>query len=121
MEGEVVVLLDITLYEERDLHVARFRELGLTAYGQTKDEAVTALKKMFNVFIRTYRDSGQLEMRLDEVRTRWWYRGEYPADKGYPPVEDTNLLVGQQPSDQPVVRVARELTDQPVPQFAIAA
>ena len=91
---KVVVTTPLTLvrHRERELVAARFRELGLTAYGRTESEAVLALKRLFNKFVRSYRESGQIEARLDQVGAKWYWADEYPDT--LPPFEDTNELFG---------------------------
>ena len=89
----VVVLekASVLSHSESNLFAARFENLGLTAYGQTESEAVLELKKLFNKFVRTYREAGQLECRLDQTGVEWYWADEYPADK--PPFEDTNATL----------------------------
>lgn len=78
---------------------ARFEQLGLTAYGNSKEEAVTSLKKMFNKFIHAYRSEGQLEQRLNQLGVEWCWAKDYPTESQ--PFEDTNpgaARVGHSPS-----------------------
>lgn len=90
----VVVTTPLTLvrHMDREVVAARFRELGLTAYGRTEFEAVLALKRLFNKFVRSYRASGQIEARLNQVNVTWYWADEYPQD--LPPYEDTTGLFG---------------------------
>lgn len=90
----VVVATPLTLirHRDRDVVAARFRELGLTAYGRTESEAVLALKRLFNKFVRSYRESGQIEARLNQVGAKWYWADEYPDT--LPPFEDTDELFG---------------------------
>lgn len=94
----VVVTTPLTLvhHRKREVVAARFRELGLTAYGRTEFEAVLALKRLFNKFVHTYRESGQIEARLEQVGVRWYWADEYPDT--LPPFEDTNELLETAPS-----------------------
>ena len=92
-EREVVVLVSLTLqkHREREVVAARLKELGLTAYGDTGEEARDAVKALFNKFINEYRDSGLLAKRLDHVGVDWYWRDEYPESSG-PTVEDTSQI-----------------------------
>ena len=88
----VTVNLDLARHTERDFVAARFRELGLTAYGRTEADAILAVKKLFNKFIRSYRESGQLERRLEQAGVEWYWADEHTAARSS--YEDTNLLPG---------------------------
>ena len=92
VDRQVVVMAKLSLvhHAERELVAARFRKLGLTAYGRTDSEAVLALKRLFNKFVRSYRASGQTQMRLAQAGVEWHWADEYPEDA--PPFEDTNDL-----------------------------
>lgn len=80
---KVVVLLTPSVYchGESGVHAARFEKLGLSAYGNSEDEAMQTLKRLFNKFVRTYRASGQLEIRLKQANVEWYlaskFEGEY--------------------------------------------
>ena len=88
----VVVLENANLlrHGELGLFAARFEKLGLTAYGHTESEAVLELKKLFNKFVRVYREAGQIETRLEQAGVEWYWADEYPSDM--PPFEDTNEM-----------------------------
>ena len=90
---KVVVISPVTTFLDSDweLHVARFRELGLTSYGKTEDAALRRLKKNFREFIHVLRKNGVLEETLDKLNVRWYWADEYPVDG--PEYEDTNALV----------------------------
>lgn len=47
-------LIVILYHHERKTYVARAPSLGLTAYGDTKDEAVDKLQRMFIGLLRTW-------------------------------------------------------------------
>ena len=102
----VVVTAPLTVYVESDREVtaARFRVLGLTAYGKDREEAVSTLKRMFNKMIHAYRDRGQLEMQLTALGVEWCRAKDYPLDS--PPYENTN--------DQPLAAA----TSSPLPKQA---
>ena len=86
-EGQVVINIHcVTRYDdERDLHVARFPGLGLTARGKTEEEAMTHCKQLLSKFARSYRSVGQLEERLVQSGVEWWWLADYP--KTYPEPE----------------------------------
>ena len=88
----VVVLTAMTFYDHKteDIVAARFEELGLTAYGRTRPEAVLACKKLFNKFIHTHRNRGDIGKRLDKAGVEWYWSDEYPEDR--PEYENTNRL-----------------------------
>ena len=78
-----VVICKVTMaYNEKaQLHAARFAELGLTSFGDTPQQAVQRLKKLFKTFIHTQRELGVLEQRLNELEVEWYWHDEYPAEK----------------------------------------
>lgn len=80
---KVIVLFtpQIKAHRERKLFVARCRELGLTAYGTTPDEAVYSLKHLFQTFISRQRKLGRLEELLTKAKVKWFRESEY---KGKP-------------------------------------
>ena len=86
----VVVTVPLTIYRSnrRPIVAARFEQLGLTAYGTSREEAVATLKNMFNRFIHAYRRVGQLEQRLNQLGVEWCWAKDYPT--GSPPFENTN-------------------------------
>ena len=91
-DGKVLVILTLSVarYENRDIVVARFEALGLTAYGRTEAYAVFVLKRMFNAFIRKHREWGNVEDRLNRARVAWCWDKERPPGLQY---EDTDDLV----------------------------
>ena len=92
---------------QAELHAARFEDLGLTAYGATPDEAVAALKRMFNTFIHAHRRLGSLEDTLNQLGVNWYWADEYPSN--CPPYENTN--------DDREERVRRALGDSGAPSW----
>ena len=82
IEEKIVVLLTPSIYHHKDsgVRAARFEKLGLTAYGHSEDEALQSLKKLFNKFVRTYRASGQLGERLDQVSVEWHLAKDFEGD-----------------------------------------
>ena len=86
----VVVNLTCVLYVHKDdgLIAARCKELGLTAYGYSNEEATQNFKQLFNRCIRTYREQGKLADVLDRSGLQWCWESDYPADA--PAYEDTD-------------------------------
>jgi hypothetical protein len=64
-----------------EVHCVRIRGLGLTAYGDTREEAVAHLRKMFATFVELNRRSGTLEERLNKSKLQWCYESEYEGSK----------------------------------------
>ena len=54
------------------IFVSRSRELGLTGYGNTVEEAEGNRIELLKKFISTYSSSGQMETRLDQAGVKWW-------------------------------------------------
>ena len=86
----VVVVEDLYDHQGTGQVAARYEVLGLTAYGQTKEEASAALKKLFNQDVNYYRGKGLLEERLELLGIEWYWENEYPTDRL--PYEDTAEL-----------------------------
>ena len=97
----VVVLTPMSFYrhKSRDVFAARFKALGLTAYGYTKDESIAACKKLFNKFIHGHRERGTLVEILNRCSVEWYWVDEYPASK--PEFDNTNLLTSARPASPP--------------------
>ena len=92
-ERQVVVNISCIIqhHSEDNVFAARFKQLGLTGYGDTEEEAVDNCKRLFNRFIRTYRATGKLAEVLNRATVEWHWRDEYPDDR--PAFEDTNELI----------------------------
>ena len=90
MEGRVVVIVSLAVFQhdERGIFAARFRELGLTSYGYSIPAAEESLKRLFNTFVRSHREMGRLEERLNEMDVEWHWEEEYSD-----PYEDTSDTV----------------------------
>ena len=72
-------------HNREDIFAARYRELGLTAYGRTHDGALASLKRLLRTCIRTHRTKGTLERFLDDhvdgaSGSSWCWESEYPGD-----------------------------------------
>ena len=91
-EDTVVVTSSLDLYKgsSKPYIVARLVDLGLTAYGDTEEECMDALKRLFNKFIHTYRENGQLVKRLNQAGVDWQWEKDYPTDA--PSYENTNAV-----------------------------
>ena len=78
-DGQVVVILKrhLSWHEGLGAWVARYRELGLTAYGPEKQDASDSLARMFTRFVQEYRKRGTLHDRLDKAGVTWCLREEY--------------------------------------------
>ncbi len=86
MSRVVVLLAPVYLHNsESAIFAARFRSLGLTAYGDTREEALAVLKRLFSFFVRKRREDGTLESFLDKSGVEWYPEERYPQGKG--PVE----------------------------------
>ena len=76
----VVVVTKATTVELQtpdEVFAARFRKLGLTAYGHTRADALDNLKRLFNRFIHGHRREGTLVSRLESAGVEWSWADEY--------------------------------------------
>ena len=94
----VVVVTKATMVklEKRDIFAARFKQLGLTAYGHNKSEALNNLKQLFNRFIHAHRKAGTLVACLEQVGVAWSWADEYAGT-----YEDTNQPDQGEPEQPP--------------------
>ena len=90
----VVVMANLSLVRHRDedIVIARFEDLGLSAWGHSESQAVVFLKRLFHKFVHVTRRDGRLEERLNSLGVQWYWADQYPAD--LPRFEDTNALFG---------------------------
>ena len=81
----VVVATPLERKHTRDnkIFVCRMRELGLTAYGNTPEEAETKVKRMFATWVGLNRESGTLESCLNESKLSWWHENNYDGATPY--------------------------------------
>lgn len=110
----VVTTIEYGRHPEDAVHTARFRALGLTAYGRTREEARRNFCSLFRSFIQDTRELGQLEVQLDRAGVAWQVVAEY--EKSGRPYFDLDTLAwsgGRVPG-----RVA---PDQSAPLAALAA
>ena len=120
-DGRVAVNIccSIRFDEEEDNFVAHFTDLGLVARGYTEEEAINNCKQLFNKYVRSYRQYGQLEKRLNQSGAKWWWLEEYPVDSPEP--ENTDLLMSNHPTDpKREIYTMNALTEKPR-EFAVAA
>lgn len=82
--GRIVIETSISweAWDNWDYMAARIRELGLTAYGRTKDEARTAVKHLFHEFITMHRELGDLDVHLKEIGIVGHSETEYQQRSG---------------------------------------
>ena len=82
----VVVLVSPKMLTQRatGTHAARILPLGLTAYGKTRDEAMSKVKRMLVSAVAAHRELGTLELWLEHSGLNWFWEDEY---KGALPVE----------------------------------
>lgn len=90
-ERRVVVLVSAKMLtnSETGRHAARILELGLTAYGETADEALRKVKRMYASVVQAHRELGMLEDWLNRTGLNWFWEDEY---KGAIPVEDADKV-----------------------------
>ena len=81
-EEMVVVYLPMRylVNNKKDLYATRIRELGLTAYGSTKDEAAQKIKRMFAAYVAVHRKRGILQEKLDKSKLRWSWLKDWEGD-----------------------------------------
>ena len=100
-QSRVIVVVKEELYTHRASGVvaARYCSMGLTAYGDTTDDASNKLKKMFNQEVNYYREKGLLSDRLERLGVEWYWEDEYPSDR--PAYENTDEYVSEESSASP--------------------
>ena len=86
MAGKVVVVMPLEYrHNKREKMVAvRIPGLGLTAYSDNVEDAVSKLKLMFGTFVELHRKHDSLEKRLNKSGLMWCCADEYNGSK---PVE----------------------------------
>ena len=67
----VVATVEYRQFPKDGLHAARFRPLGLTAYGQSREDARHNFLTLFRTFVEDTRELGQLETQLDRAGVTW--------------------------------------------------
>ena len=119
-ERQVVVEVTVsTIYvEEIEAWTARIRKLGITAYKQTKDEAVQVAKDMFAERVQVHREIGNLEVWLNRFDVDWSWRDQYA---GALEVEDVSIKNPSPPASPPSPREAPVNAPLDNGQFAMAA
>lgn len=77
----VVIVSPENLHDrETSTFAARINSLGLTAYGNTQEEASSRLKAMFASAVETRRTRGSLTRWLDGSGLEWYWLDEYQGD-----------------------------------------
>jgi hypothetical protein len=81
-QEKVVVVLPMRylVNAKKDMYAARIRDLGLTAYGSTKEEAKQKVKRMFAAYVAAHRKRGTLKKRLDESKLDWCWLKDWEGD-----------------------------------------
>ena len=90
----VVMKPDLLIHKEEKLVVARFKPLGLTAYGSTPHEATQALKHAYYLLITHLRKMGNLQSCLEKSGVQWQYENDYLKEGK--PYEDTTPKDGSE-------------------------
>ena len=57
------------------LFAARLPALGLTGYGETKEEALRSCRSLYGTFVQTYRSRNMFPSVLDRASVKWAYTG----------------------------------------------
>lgn len=71
-------------HKSKDLVVARIKELGLTGYGTTGEEATRSVRGLFKTFVEHHRRQGTLEEILNKSGLVWFWERDYPpSEKPY--------------------------------------
>ena len=79
------------------IYAARYRNLGLTAYGASEEEAKKNLSTLTNKFVTTLHRDGTLPNRLATGGVRWYWEGagqgwEFVTPNGPTTVDCTERL-----------------------------
>ncbi|MFC1919688.1 hypothetical protein ACFLWX_02725 [Chloroflexota bacterium] len=87
MNGRKKLVLELPVWDgshkTKRIHVARVRELGLTAYGKSQHEADNKLKSMVDAYVKAHSDRGALEECLNESGLKWYWKEDLPNWKGF--------------------------------------
>jgi hypothetical protein len=77
-EGKVVVHCSMEYFTRGDgqMIAARIRQLGLTGYGRTVEQAKEAVEELFVSMAESHRDEGLLAKHLDDLEVRWMWHQE---------------------------------------------
>lgn len=102
----VIVLLEPSYFrhDESGRFAARFLQLGLTSFGNTHEEALESLKRLFVTFVRVRRENGTLEGFLNAADVEWYPESKYPSSKG-----EVEYLVGSPMSSKAADLIHRML------------
>ncbi len=82
-QQSVVVFANLERKQTTDnkVFVARIRALGLTAYGDSRENAMLRLRKLFSTYVDLHRKEGTLVERLEKSKLTWCYEGEYDGNE----------------------------------------
>lgn len=96
MERKVVIPVRLKYFHNEGLSVtaAHSHELGLTGYGDSREEARESFKKVFSLFVHVSRTEGFLEDILNRLGVVWKWADEFSEDyedvsKLRPSISDT--------------------------------
>jgi len=95
MGGRVVVVVTPLLLTnaKTGMHAARILELGLTAYGQTAEEALRKVKRMFAASVKAHRELGTLADWLNRSELKWSSVEDYAGPLPVENAEHSNFQV----------------------------
>ena len=81
-ERKVVVMVSPTYLHDKESgrFAARIKPLGLTAYGDSRDEALRKVRRMFASAVSAHRLKGDLKEWLDRSGLEWSWLDEYAGD-----------------------------------------
>ena len=77
----VIVTLDTDYIKDMGSWEGHMPDLGITAYGQSKDEAIQNTKKLFAYTVRAYRKIGFLGEWLDQSDVKWDWEPHYSGER----------------------------------------
>jgi hypothetical protein len=82
---KVVVKFTPMVLEHRSkrLFVARVKEIGLSAYGKTREDALTNLRDLFLRFVTDHRKAGTLSSVLEKSGLKWSWFKDHPKGEAY--------------------------------------
>jgi hypothetical protein len=81
-EKKVVAVLPLQhLYNPtKKVYATRIRALGVTAYGNSKEDSTKKANQMFAAFVALHRKYGTLQETLDQSKMNWCWENDYTGD-----------------------------------------
>ena len=97
LSGLILQMIHSTNEDIDRIYAARYRNLGLTAYGASEEEAKKNLSTLTNKFVTTLHRDGTLPNRLATGGVRWYWEGagqgwEFVTPNGPTTVDCTERL-----------------------------